>query len=137
LFDPQSLKWKDLIDQEIEIPSPWEKEGFDKMDNAYQNVRREINAKIARMKREGAPESDVEKIEQESERLSRKHAKEVDEYLLKSKFKDKVGVFEGAGYSAQGLYRPMLDCIMFTKGAKPYCKVCERAIIRIIKHLTE
>lgn len=137
LLNPQDLKWKDLIDQEIEIPTPWEKEGFDVMDRAYQKVRREINAKIARMKREGAPESEIEKIEQESERLSRENAREVDEYLFKSKFKDKVGAFEGAGYSAQGLYRPMLDCIMFTKGEKPYCKVCERAIIRIIKQLTE
>lgn len=137
LLDSQNLKWKDLIDLEIDIPTPWEKKEYDEIDNAYQKVRGEINEKIARMKREGAPESDIEKMVQESERLSRKHAKEVDEYLLKSKFKDKVGVFEGAGYSAQGLYRPMLDCIMFTKGAKPYCKVCERAIIRIIKHLSD
>lgn len=137
LLDPQNIKWKGLVDLEIEIPTPWEKKGYDEMDNAYQKVRREINEKIARMKRESAPESDIEKMEQESERLSKKHAKEVDEYLLKSKFKDKVGVFEGAGYSAQGLYRPMLDCIMFTKGEKPYCNICERAIIRIIKHLTE
>jgi len=61
----------------------------------------------------------------------------VDEYLSKSKFKNKVGAFEGAGYLAQGLYRPMLDCIMFSKGDKPYCKVCDRAIIRVIEKLAE
>ncbi|MCK4364394.1 MAG: peptidase M64, partial [Candidatus Aminicenantes bacterium] len=49
----------------------------------------------------------------------------------------KVGVFEGAGYSAKGLYRPMLDCLMFTKGKKPFCKVCEQAVIRVIKHYSE
>lgn len=137
LLDSQNLKWKDLIDQEIEIPTPWEKEEFDKMDNAYQKVRREINEKIARMKREKAPESDIEKIEKESERLSREHVKEVDAYLSQSRFKGKVGAFEGAGYSSQGLYRPMLDCLMFTRGVKPYCKVCERAIIRIINYLSD
>lgn len=137
LLDSQNLKWNDLISPGIEIPTPWEKEAFDRMDNEYQKIRQEIDEKIARMKREGAPESEIKRMEQESETLSRKHAKKVDEYLLKSKFKDRVGAFEGAGYSAKGLYRPMLDCIMFTKGKKPYCKVCERAIFRIIERLTE
>ncbi len=137
LLDPQNLKWKNLLTAGIEIPTPWEKEEFDRMDTAYQKIRREINEKIARMKREGALESEVEKLEEESERLSREHAKEMDEYLSGSKYKSKVGAFEGAGYSAQGLYRPMLDCIMFSKGYKPYCKVCERAIIRVIEKLTQ
>ena len=137
LLDPKNLKWKDFVTPGIEIPTPWEKEDFDKMDLAYQKIRREINEKIAKMKREGAPKAEVEKVEQESELLSREHAKKVDDYLLKSRFRDKVGAFEGAGYSAQGLYRPMLDCIMFTKGKKSFCKVCEQAIICVIKHYSE
>jgi hypothetical protein len=137
LLDPKNLKWKDLLPPDIEIPTPWEKGDFDKMDKAYQKIRSEINEKIARMKREKAPQAEIEKAEQESEQLSREHAKKVDDYLAKSRFKDKVGAFEGAGYSAQGLYRPMLDCIMFTKGKKPFCKVCEQAVIRIIKYHSE
>ena len=35
--------------------------------------------------------------------------------LSKSKYVDKEGAFEGAGYASKGLYRPMLDCIMFSK----------------------
>lgn len=136
-LDSKSLKWKDSLTPHIEIPTPWEKEGFDKMDLAYQKIRREINEKIARMKREKAPQAEVEKVEQESDRLSRDHAKKVDDYFSKSTFRDKVGVFEGAGYSAKGLYRPMLDCLMFTKGKKPFCKVCEQAVIRVIKHYSE
>lgn len=137
LLDPQNLKWNDFLSPGIEIPTPWEKEEFDKMDRAYQKIRREINAKIARMKREGAADSEIKNIEEKAEQLSREHAKEVDGYLSKSKFKNKVGAFEGAGYSTQGLYRPMLDCIMFSKGDKPYCKVCDRAIIRVIEKLAE
>ncbi len=137
LLDLKDLKWEDLLSPDIEIPTLWEKEGFDKMDMAYQKMRREINEKIARMKREGAPQAEVEKVEQESELLSREHAKKMDDYLLKSRFRDKVGAFEGAGYSAKGLYRPMLDCIMFSKGKKPFCRVCEQAIIRAIKHYSK
>jgi len=137
LLDPKNLKWKELVSAEIEIPTPWEKEAFDEMDNAYQKVRLETNEKIARMKREGAPQAEVEKVEQESERLSLENAKRVDDYLSRSKFKDKVGAFEGAGYSAEGLFRPMVDCIMFTRGKKPFCKVCEQAVIRAIKYYSE
>jgi len=137
LLDPSNLKWKDLLTPGIEVPTPWEKEEFDRMDEAYQKIRGEINDKIARMKREGAPAAEVQKVEEESEKLSREHAEKVDDYLAKSRFKGRVGAFEGAGYSAQGLYRPMLDCLMFTKGKKPFCKVCERAVIRVIKHYSE
>lgn len=137
LLDPKKLKWNQFITSGIAIPTPWEKEEFDKMDNEYQKIRHQINEKIAKMKREGAPEEEIYKAEVESERLSKQHADKMDDYLRKSVFTDKVGAFEGAGYSSQGLYRPMLDCLMFTKGAKPYCKVCEQAIINVIKQYTQ
>ena len=45
-----------------------------------------------------------------------------------SAFVGKVGAFEGAGYSSTGLYRPQLDCLMFSRRAQPYCAVCRRAV---------
>ena len=48
------------------------------------------------------------------------------------KFAGKVGAFEGGGYRAKGLYRPQADCIMFTRNPKHFCKVCSRAIERMI-----
>jgi len=137
LLNPGNLKWKSLTTPGIEIPTPWEKDAYDSMDNAYQKIRGEINQKIAKMKREGAPAAEVAKVEAESERLSAENAGKTDEFLLKSRFVGKVGAFEGAGYAAKGLYRPALDCLMFTKGTKPLCKVCEAAVIRVIKYYGE
>ncbi len=137
LLEPINLKWKEYISSGVSIPTPWEKEAFDEMDLAYQKIRTEINNKIAEMKRNNASRDEIAKTEQESERLSRDHATKVDAYLAKSRYKGKIGAFEGAGYSAQGLYRPMLDCLMFTKGDKPFCKVCEMAVIRVIKFYSE
>jgi hypothetical protein len=48
-----------------------------------------------------------------------------------------VGAFEGAGYSAKGLYRPCRDCIMFSKKVGPFCPVCRRAIERMIDYYTK
>ncbi|MCJ7579235.1 MAG: IgA Peptidase M64 [Candidatus Aminicenantes bacterium] len=137
LTDPQNVKWRDILTAGIEMPTPWEKEEFDKMDNAYQKVRQELNEKIAALKRNNAPKEDVDKAEEEAESLSLQHAIKMDDYLAKSQFAGTVGAFEGAGYSAQGLYRPMLDCLMFSKGDKPFCKVCEQTVIKVIKFYTE
>ncbi len=134
LLDPRNLKWKKLVSPGIEIPTPWEKEEFDRMDGAYQKVRQEINEKIALMKRQGEPAEEVAAVEAESERLSQEQAKKVDDFLAKSRYAGKIGAFEGAGYSAQGLYRPAVDCLMFTKGAKPLCRVCEQAVRRVIEY---
>ena len=137
LLDPQNLKWKSLITPGIEIPTPWEKAGYDSADYAYQKVRRELNNKIAELKRNGGDEKEIAALEEKSERVSRERAIEADAYLRKSKYWGKVGAFEGAGYASKGLYRPMLDCIMFSKGKKPFCKVCEQAIIKVIEHYTK
>ncbi len=132
LLDPGDLKWKDLVSRGTEIPTLWEKAEFDRMDNAYQKIRGELNAKIAKMKRDRADAAEVARVEEGSERLSREHAAKVDAFLQASKYSGKVGAFEGAGYAAEGLYRPQLDCLMFTKGTKPFCKVCEAAVVRTI-----
>jgi hypothetical protein len=137
LLDPDDLKWKEYVSPGIDIPTVWEKEAFDKMDLAYQKTRTELNDKIAELKRSNSSPDEIEKTEQESEKLSKDHADKVDAYLAKSEYFGKVGAFEGAGYSAQGLYRPMLDCLMFTKGDKPFCEVCEMAVIRVIQFYTE
>ena len=51
-----------------------------------------------------------------------------DALLRREKWRGKVGAFEGAQYRAEGLYRPELDCLMFTSSARRFCKVCERAL---------
>lgn len=45
---------------------------------------------------------------------------------------DKVGVFEGAGYASKGLYRSMIYCLMIGNPKNEFCRVCQRAIARMI-----
>lgn len=52
-------------------------------------------------------------------------------------YKGKVGVFEGGGYIAKGMYRPSFDCRMRTNSYPEYCPVCRQAIERMIRFLTE
>ena len=48
-----------------------------------------------------------------------------------------VGVYEGAGYSLKGIYRPTTECRMKINEAPRFCPVCERAIERLINFYTK
>ncbi|MBI5535176.1 MAG: hypothetical protein HY898_20785 [Deltaproteobacteria bacterium] len=49
---------------------------------------------------------------------------------------DQVGLFEGAGYKAKGLFRPQKDCKMFHKGLVGFCKVCSRSLVSMLHYYT-
>jgi hypothetical protein len=50
------------------------------------------------------------------------------------KYSNVVGLFEGGGYSAKGIFRPELDCRMKSNGQKGYCSVCRNAIKKMIEY---
>jgi hypothetical protein len=40
----------------------------------------------------------------------------------------KLGVFEGARYWARGMYRPEVNCLMFSITARRFCSVCRQTL---------
>ena len=123
LFDPANLKWKHLMEAGTPLPTPWNKDEYDKYEVERQKKREKMVAEKA--------------TEEQMEALF-KEVKEVTTPMLnKNKFFGKVGAFEGAGYESKGLYRPEIDCIMFTRNDVPFCKVCTEAIVKVIKMYAE
>jgi len=55
----------------------------------------------------------------------------------KEKYYKKIGVFEGGGYEAKGVYRPMIDCMMKTFDGNIFCPVCSKAIQDMIDFYAE
>lgn len=47
-------------------------------------------------------------------------------------YKETLGVFEGGGYMAKGVYRPVLDCSMKSTIYDGFCPVCRHAIVKMI-----
>lgn len=45
--------------------------------------------------------------------------------------KDVLGVYEGAGYCAEGLYRPWISCTMKDIVYNKFCPVCQKALIEM------
>jgi hypothetical protein len=136
LLDPENLKWADLATGGA-LPTGWNKAEYDAMDAAYQQVRGKLNDRIGRLMREGAPELEIAQAKARGEQLSLEHQQEVDRWFAANAARDVVGAFEGAGYSSEGLFRSQLDCIMFTKGLKPFCAACRRGIVEVIERYTE
>ena len=118
MHDPSRLKWRDLVEPGTPLPTPWEKESYEKQSRESQARRRKLLSS-------NAPQSEIDKLFREEEAWSTK-------LLGGMKFSRKVGAFEGASYEAKGLYRPEADCIMFTRDPVGFCRVCRRAIERII-----
>ncbi|RLD69994.1 MAG: peptidase M64 [Bacteroidetes bacterium] len=50
-------------------------------------------------------------------------------------FNEVVGVYEGGGYVAKGVYRPMIDCRMHTNDAV-FCPVCSSALKKMMARVT-
>ena len=48
-----------------------------------------------------------------------------------------LGVYQGAGYSMKGIYRPVPDCRMRTNEAQAFCPVCQRSLQRLIDFYTD
>jgi hypothetical protein len=111
------LKWKEMISPETPIPTPWNKEEFEKYS-------REIQKRRAQIRKDKLPENVMEALFREELAHERK-------MFAAEKFAGHVGAFEGANYEPKGYYRPEIDCIMFTR-TNHFCAVCRRAIERII-----
>lgn len=118
LFDPDNLKWKHLIDEETPIPTPWGQAAYDSIAVVYQQKRRQM---IANGVSADEMETLFEKLKQSTIPM-----------LKSQKYYGKVGAFEGGGYLAKRLYRPEIDCIMFSRNRSEFCKVCSEAIERMI-----
>jgi hypothetical protein len=116
--DAATLKWKDLVDAGTPLPTPWDKDAYEKKSREIQARRRELRGR-------NAPESEMNQLFTEELNWS-------TPYLAGMKYSRKVGAFEGASYEAKGLYRPEADCIMFTRDRVGFCRVCQRAIARVI-----
>ncbi|MFL6232816.1 MAG: M64 family metallopeptidase [Thermoanaerobaculia bacterium] len=123
LLDPRHPKWGDLVAAGTPVPTPWNQETYDKVVLGYEKIRRELREK-------NAPEERMEALFQEVREKTRP-------MLRAEKYFGKAGAFQGASYEAKGLYRPEVDCIMFSRNPKSFCAVCALAIERMIRMYAE
>ncbi|MFQ5674829.1 MAG: M64 family metallopeptidase [bacterium] len=116
LLNPAELKWKSFVDKNTPLPTPWSKAHYDSLEA--------VRATWDRSKAGYYEKWDNLRAQQL-------------EKMRQVRYYGKVGAFEGAGYSAAGLYRPAVDCRMFSRSLTPYDPVCSAAIEQVIKFYSE
>src|SRR5258706_453326 len=87
LLDPAKLKWKDLVAADTPIPTPWNKEEFEKYSLGIQKRRAEI-------RKQKLPESVMEA-------LFREELQHEQAIFRKEKYYGRVGAFEGSIFTRQ------------------------------------
>ena len=133
LLDPANVKWKDLLSPGIGIPTEYGKDRMEALQAERRAVREAQAKETEEAKRRGAPEKELKRIVEKAKAADAALAARMEavrkEYAA---LDDKVGVFEGAGYASKGLYRPQVYCIMIGNPKNEFCRVCQRAIGRMI-----
>ena len=116
LLDPAKPKWGRLIKPGTPLPTPWQKAEYDSLSIAFRNLKKD--------------DPNYHKTFQEIR-------DRMDSILHTPDLMNVVGFYQGSGYASTGLYRPALDCIMFSRTTAGFCPVCRDAIERMIKFLTQ
>ena len=118
LLDREHLKWRHLVETSTPLPTPWPKAQFEERE-------REFQARRLRIRAEQRPESDMDALFREERAYT-------TGLFGSAGGAPQVGAYQGAMYDAQAYYRPQVACVMFTRDAVPFCRVCQEALERII-----
>jgi hypothetical protein len=111
LTDKSNLKWKSFVEAGTPIPTPWDKKMYDSL---------------------GAVRGELDRLAPDYYQKREPLIKAQDSLLKNAQYKGKVGAFEGAGYVSEGIYRPAVDCRMFSLSLVDFDPVCSEAIKRVI-----
>lgn len=139
LLDPENLKWKDLLTPGLSVPTDWGEKAYDSLKTRRSELVAEKAKALSRLKNDSASESAVKEAEANYSRQLDELGKKIRAFMEEHPLKGKIGVFEGAGYVAKGLYRPTLNSLMnqFTKGDRSMYRVNEQAVMRVIDYYTK
>lgn len=137
LLDPTNIKWKSLISPGIAIPTEYGKDAVEAVQSERLKRRKSVEEQVALAKKRGADAAELRSIQDNGDKEDKDALARIDEIRRKYAFLvDKVGAFEGAGYSPKGLYRSQMNCIMISNPKVEFCAVCRRALAAMIDSYT-
>ena len=124
LLEPDQVKWGNLVEPGTPLPTPWDKAAFDsaRVNYSFDDFKLSLT---------GATRADTINARFRAIKKSTEAVLQANDYF------GKVGAYEGAGYEAEGLYRPEIDCIMFSRNPDHFCRVCRAAIEQMIDFYTK
>lgn len=138
LLDPPNIKWKELLSPGISIPTEYGKEKMEALQAERRSLRQKQMDEINEAKRKGWPEKKIKALQEKYQAKEKEILAKIEAVRREyAHLVDKVGAFEGAGYTAKGLYRPQMYCLMGSNQKDEFCRVCQWAIKRMIDFYCE
>lgn len=135
LLDPDHIKWAELLTPGVSLPTEYGRRALDSLMSCRRENGMAMEKALQSARSKGASEKELERIKKPYlEKVKKIDAAFTAQRKKNEHLADAVGAFEGAGYSAEGLYRPMIDCLMISNNRDRFCRVCEAAIARMIDH---
>jgi hypothetical protein len=135
LLDPSNVKWKDLLSPGIGIPTEYGKDALEAIQAERAARRKAVAEETAAAKAKGADAAAVKAVQDKAAAADKESQAKSEEIRMKyAGLAGKVGVFEGAGYAAKGLYRAQIVCIMIGNPKMEFCAVCRRGIGAMIDY---
>lgn len=111
LLDSQNVKWGAFVEKDTPIPTPWEKAEYDSL---------------------GRERGKLDRLAPDYYKKREPLYKREQEILKTSKYAGKVGAFQGSGYVSEDLYRPAIDCRMFSLSLVDFDPVCRASIEKVM-----
>ena len=105
-------KWTNQIATRISKPTFWNKAAYDSLSTERQKAGSDEDARKA-----------VDK--------------QMTDLLADTELQGVIGCFEGGGYASKGVYRPSLNCRMFSKSLVEFCPICRQALEDMIGYYTK
>ncbi len=137
-LDPTHVKWQDLLSPGISLPTEYGQDALDSLEALKRKLRQQQREEVQAANQKSATKATLEAIDKRYKSKIEAVDKEIKAVRQKyAHVYDKVGLFEGAGYSAKGLYRPMIYCLMIYHPNNEFCVVCQEAIKRMIAYYSE
>lgn len=102
------VKWQHRIAPDTPVPTPWRKDEYVALAEKARGAGTYVD-----------PDSAAKA--------------QLADFLKAEPHYGRIGAFEGARYTATGLYRPEVDCRMFSKTAKHFCTICSETISNAIR----
>lgn len=139
LLDTNHIKWEEHLSPGIPVPTPSGQDEIMKLRKKQKTNEEKRENEVRKLKNEDGSDQAIqdvrEKYSAKNKQLDQKIEQIRDKY--RRKYEGKIGVFEGAGYQAKGLYRSEIGVHMFDSEDFTYGQVSEEAIMEVIRHYTE
>ena len=136
LLDPDNVKWKNSLSPGIAVPTDWGKTNFDSMYLKIDELRDRRTVLLDSLNKVDTPADEINEVTSSYADSIQSLREQINDFISNHPLHGKIGVFEGAGYSSKGLYRPTVNSIMhkFDEKDWAYYKVSEVHLQKMIDY---